>query len=1178
MDQKLDSGLDQDVEKVENIKPGPETTDRLCARCDNDADLSFCDQCNVYLCKKDWKLWIHHRNNKSSGHIPVPRSSKELLDDWDASIFTEMDQTKHERLHEANNASFWFGMDAKEFKSLVNTILYTKIILSSDYHSHSTQFPSLVSFIGTTGAGKSTLGKALINLGTNKEERHYNSPIPGLKGVIKPTSSGVHLYYDPKTLHSEQPLLIADCEGLDGGNATPVASLMTNVYQIARKIVPWSKSPSDGGNEPEPLTREYCVNNIYPRILYAFSDIICFVIQQDARVIEKCGTQMILWADNVHEKSLNQAILPHVVVVLNKCDYDGMWMNEDFATAAILDRMAECTEFGPDLQKVADKWNQILPENEKVHSIKDLVLRYFRGVSAICVPLRARGVVEFHRQIQQLQASIVRTRDSINEARGRTGSRINAIDLEAYLNGALDHFFTTFDKPFDFSKYARANEQVSPGLTQNAMLLLREMNKVETNQTMLDKRAAKLFSSYLSMVIIPQEKPQVYTSLKNSPYFEQYRAAYSAFYENSQCWFRRCGVRCRNQKNGHAQGHQSASGAFLAPGDYQSPYTEQACQAFLDNLEYQCIASLNRLRGEASTDASAPIRQHSAALQDERQLLMELASQKICFFCLADSPDFKLDCQHNICSSCIKRFGRGKVGTCIYTLSQCPICQEAERDITFQLKPAEAGVRILTIDGGGVRGTVSARILQMLEDEIGLDLPIFHFFDYILGTNSGGIISLGVGVNRWSSENLVGKFKKLAKQAFKERQLAKLLVFDFLSNFFIPTLYEGRELELALKNAFGGPEETERLLLEETMLSSTRDSTGKLSSARYTDLKVGVTAVHATTGKTCIMSNYNRRQSKIAKRSADIYREDDRGMEIEVWQAARCTSTTPSIFPIYTTPNGHSFQDGGVNEKNPVSLAVKETQLAWCDSPSVDMVATIGSGCVDKEASNESGTSSILRPWIKKRTADFDKKCNAELQWAQYSDGLSAEQKERNHRLNVTLPGPIPDMWDTSCIENLDLETISFFRREQQFEELQHTARHALAVLFYCAVDGSHVSRDQFVVRFRILCRLDEEYQPKLMARLHISGCYFLVEREAVAIDFQYQQTRLMNGSSFEQPVALEVADPFQSIRIRLVFSDRVEDVYSGKVKDLIEDTSKMYDISGSPFHKSLLDTSGLAR
>lgn len=44
---------------------------------------------------------------------------------------------------------------------------------------------------------------------------------PNDKG--QPTSSDVHLYADPKTLHTEQPILFADCEGLDGGNREPVA-------------------------------------------------------------------------------------------------------------------------------------------------------------------------------------------------------------------------------------------------------------------------------------------------------------------------------------------------------------------------------------------------------------------------------------------------------------------------------------------------------------------------------------------------------------------------------------------------------------------------------------------------------------------------------------------------------------------------------------------------------------------------------------------------------------------------------------------------------------------------------------------------------------------------------------------------------------------------------------------
>jgi hypothetical protein len=170
--------------------------------------------------------------------------------------------------------------------------------------------------------------------------------------------------------------------------------------------------------------------------------------------------------------------------------------------------MAGCKNLGSDLQKIADKWNHILPESEKVHSVKDLVLRYFKSLSVVYVPPRREGGFKFHTQIQQLRTRIIETSDDIYRERYQIGGQIDAVKLEAYLNGALDHFFTTFDQPFDFSRYARANEPLPASLTEHATSLLREMNSLETNSNKLDERAAKLFSSYLTLAIISKNKSQ----------------------------------------------------------------------------------------------------------------------------------------------------------------------------------------------------------------------------------------------------------------------------------------------------------------------------------------------------------------------------------------------------------------------------------------------------------------------------------------------------------------------------------------------------------------------------------------------------------------------------------------------------------------------------------------------
>lgn len=84
--------------------------------------------------------------------------------------------------------------------------------------------------------------------------------------------------------------------------------------------------------------------------------------------------------------------------------------------------------------------------------------------------------------------------------------------------------------------------------------------------------------------------------------------------------------------------------------------------------------------------------------------------------------------------------------------------------------------KILSIDGGGIRGIIPATILNYIEEKTGK--RIGAMFDIIAGTSTGGILALGLAMrNSDSSSNheaeytaaeLVHFYRKHGKKIFTE--------------------------------------------------------------------------------------------------------------------------------------------------------------------------------------------------------------------------------------------------------------------------------------------------------------------------------------------------------------------------------------------------------------------------
>jgi len=104
------------------------------------------------------------------------------------------------------------------------------------------------------------------------------TPVIGTE-IDSPTTGDVHLFPDPKSLKTDRPLFFADCEGFSGGNSAPLAArTKESNKKFKHNHHPHrAKTRKREMATSEQYTRQWAVDELYPRILFTFSDIVCLV-------------------------------------------------------------------------------------------------------------------------------------------------------------------------------------------------------------------------------------------------------------------------------------------------------------------------------------------------------------------------------------------------------------------------------------------------------------------------------------------------------------------------------------------------------------------------------------------------------------------------------------------------------------------------------------------------------------------------------------------------------------------------------------------------------------------------------------------------------------------------------------------------------------------------------------
>jgi patatin-like phospholipase/acyl hydrolase len=247
--------------------------------------------------------------------------------------------------------------------------------------------------------------------------------------------------------------------------------------------------------------------------------------------------------------------------------------------------------------------------------------------------------------------------------------------------------------------------------------------------------------------------------------------------------------------------------------------------------------------------------------------------------------------------------------------------------------------RILSIDGGGIRGIIPGKVLEEIEKQT--KKPIGQSFDMIAGTSTGGILALGLSLPvsqkdqtpQYTASDVVKFYtdKDLREKIFDKPKLERSLsgsstLKDLNKNHLISIGYDGgcyitsnfepiRD-KINLKYTAEGIENVLKSKFGETRLS------------KLLPKEVFVATFNTTTMKHHLWS----------KKEAELGLSPD----VMVWQAARTSSAAPTYFPPYVLHN-NEYIDGGVCMNNPTLAAILQAKKLGIPRKNIFCVS-IGTG------------------------------------------------------------------------------------------------------------------------------------------------------------------------------------------------------------------------------------------
>jgi len=214
--------------------------------------------------------------------------------------------------------------------------------------------------------------------------------------------------------------------------------------------------------------------------------------------------------------------------------------------------------------------------------------------------------------------------------------------------------------------------------------------------------------------------------------------------------------------------------------------------------------------------------------------------------------------------------------------------------------------RVLSLDGGGLKGVFEAAFLAAVEEDLGVS--IVDHFDVITGTSTGSIIAVGLGLGLPAAQ-ILEFYREKATKIFPYKESTEWLrrLGQFTSS-----KYDPSGLQAELIGAFG-------------------------------DKKLGDSL------KPLVIPSYNLDADDVYVFKTPHSPRFKRDWRVPAWPVCMASCAAPTYLPTFTGINGLRLIDGGVWANNPMMVGVVEAMSEFKQEPSNISVLSISTTTAIKE-------------------------------------------------------------------------------------------------------------------------------------------------------------------------------------------------------------------------------------